>query len=43
MEGVTTLTDLLSQTQVLIDRAHGGDEAARQQLLERYRDYLSQP
>jgi RNA polymerase sigma-70 factor (ECF subfamily) len=34
------MTDLLSGTQVLIDRAHGGDEAARQQLLERYRDYL---
>ena len=40
MEGVTTMTDLLSGTRVLIDRAHGGDEAARQQLLERYRDYL---
>jgi RNA polymerase sigma-70 factor (ECF subfamily) len=35
-----TMTDLLSRTQVLIDRAHGGDEAARQQLLEHYRDYL---
>jgi RNA polymerase sigma-70 factor (ECF subfamily) len=35
-----TMTDLLSKTQVLIDRAHGGDEAARQQLLEHYRDYL---
>jgi RNA polymerase sigma-70 factor (ECF subfamily) len=34
------MTDLLSATQVLIDRAHEGDEAARQQLLERYRDYL---
>ena len=34
------MTDLLSRTQVLIDRAHGGDEAARQQLLEHYRDYL---
>jgi RNA polymerase sigma-70 factor (ECF subfamily) len=34
------MTDLLSRTQALIDRAHGGDEAARQQLLERYRDYL---
>ena len=40
MEGVTTMEDLLAGTQALIDRAQGGDGAARQQLLDRYRDYL---
>jgi RNA polymerase sigma-70 factor, ECF subfamily len=34
------MTDLLSGTHELIDRAGRGDEAARAQLLERYRDYL---
>src|SRR4051794_39499423 len=34
------MTDLLAGTQALIDRAQGGDGAARQQLLDRYRDYL---
>src|SRR3954447_17591458 len=34
------MSDLLSETHELIDCAHRGDEAARQQLLERYRDYL---
>jgi RNA polymerase sigma-70 factor (ECF subfamily) len=38
--GLTTMTDLLSETHELIDRAGPGDEAARQNLLERYRDYL---
>lgn len=34
------MTDLLSRTHELIDCANQGDEAARQNLLERYRDYL---
>jgi RNA polymerase sigma-70 factor (ECF subfamily) len=34
------MTDLLSETHELIDRAGQGNEAARRQLLERYRDYL---
>lgn len=34
------MSDLLSGTHELINGAHRGDEAARQQLLERYRDYL---
>ncbi|MDR3636575.1 MAG: sigma-70 family RNA polymerase sigma factor [Isosphaeraceae bacterium] len=32
--------DLLSTSHDLIERAHRGDQAARQQLLEYYRDYL---
>jgi RNA polymerase sigma-70 factor (ECF subfamily) len=34
------MTELLSETHELIDRAGRGDETARQKLLERYRDYL---
>jgi RNA polymerase sigma-70 factor, ECF subfamily len=34
------MTDLLSVTHELIDRAGHGEAAARQDLLERYRDYL---
>jgi RNA polymerase sigma-70 factor (ECF subfamily) len=34
------MTDLLSVTHDLIDRAGHGEAAARQDLLERYRDYL---
>jgi hypothetical protein len=34
------MADLLSETHELIDRAGLGDEAARQNLLERYWDYL---
>lgn len=34
------MTDLLSKTHELMDRARQGDEPAREQLLERYRDYL---
>lgn len=34
------MTDRLSGTHELIDRARLGDEIAREQLLERYRDYL---
>jgi RNA polymerase sigma-70 factor, ECF subfamily len=34
------MTDLLSVTHELIDRAGHGEAAARQELLERYRDYL---
>jgi RNA polymerase sigma-70 factor (ECF subfamily) len=34
------MADLLSGTHDLIDRAGRGDEVARHQLLERYRDYL---
>jgi RNA polymerase sigma-70 factor (ECF subfamily) len=34
------LADLVSGTHELIDRARHGDQAARQQLLEHYREYL---
>jgi RNA polymerase sigma-70 factor (ECF subfamily) len=34
------MADLLSGTHELMDCAHRGDQAARQQLLERYRGYL---
>jgi RNA polymerase sigma-70 factor (ECF subfamily) len=34
------MASMLSDTQNLIDRAGRGDEAARHQLLEQYRDYL---